>query len=252
MRAHCRTTVVAVIALVLGLAHAGARHEREHERLESELTRAIDRLIDRHFVVRDVHSVRVENLRFSENGARVQPTLDRNGHQKTTTHHKGEVYFRPVPLWDHIYPRSGDVETTTEAPGKHVTVALALRDLEELKEIGEYDLENKIFRLLDETYQAIFESDSLICIAMVDLHVELLQEVSDDMRGWGHLEFSLMSPVFGTSMTARQRGNLTLEFVRYRFREEFARQFHDTPRWLLKQPPDMDPPRKVHPCQADD
>lgn len=264
MRKHCRTTVVAVIAFVLGLAHAEARHEQEHARLESELTDAIDRLIDRHFVVHYLRSVRIENLRFSENGARVQPTLDRNGHQEVTTHHEGKVYFRPVPLWDHIYARSGTVETTTEAPGKRVTVALAFRDLEELEEIGEHDLRNKIFRLLAETYEVIFESDSLVCTAMVDFHAELVQTVSDDMKGWGHLEYSVMGPVFGTSMTVRQAsrdhafdedrvwGNLTVEFVRYEFREELARQFHDTPGWLLKQPPDMDPPRKVHPCHVDD
>ena len=148
--------------------------------------------------------------------------------------------------------------TTTEAPGKRVTVALALRDLEELKE--ERDLENKIFRLFAETYRTIFQSDRLICIAMVDFHAEFPEDRGGDTR------HSVLGPVFGTSMTARQakdllsvdfdeywvQQTLTREFVRDQFRTEVELRFGHTPDWLLEQPPNMNWPRKVHPCRAGD
>ena len=250
MCTHSRPTVLAVIVLALSLAHAEARHEREHARKESELTGAIKRLIDHFPVIRYLHSVRIENLRLSEDGARVQPRLDRNGHQETT--------YPRIPLYDHIYPRSGNIVTTTEAPGKRVTVALALRDLEELKE--ERDLENKIFRLFAKTYWTIFQSDRLICIAMVDLHAE----VSEDRGGYTRL--SVLGPVFGTSMTAQQakdmlsvdfdeywvQQTLTREFIRAQFRMEIELLPGRTSDWLLGHPPDWNRPREGHPCRADD
>ena len=148
--------------------------------------------------------------------------------------------------------------TNAEAPGKRVTVALALRDLEELED--EHDLDNQIFRLFGETYRTIFQSDPLVCIAMVNLHAEFFED-----RG-GYRELSVLGPVFGASMTRRQaefllsegfdeywvQQTLTREFVRDQFRTEFEFRYGDIPDWLLMQPPDKDPSRKVHPCHADD
>lgn len=249
MKLHFRATVVAVMALVLSVAHAEARHEREHARLQSDLTGAINRLIDRHFLVHYLHSVRIENLRLSEDGARVQPRLDDNGHQETT--------YPRVPLWDYIYPRSGHIVTTTKAPGMRVTVALVIRDPEELRE--EHELERKIFRLFVETYRAIFQSDGLICIAMVDLHAKFFED-----RG-GYTPLSVLGPVFGTSMTAQQARDLlsahfdeywvqqalTREFVRDEFRTDVESWLPHSSDWLRAKPTNMDWPRKVDPCSAD-
>ena len=238
---YCRGRIAAVIALTLGLVHAEARHERDHAREESELTAAVERVIDRSPVVRYLHSVRIENLRVSEDGARVVPRLDRNGHQETT--------YPRVPLWDRIH-RNGRIVATTDAPGKSVSVALALRDREELGEV--FDLQDKVNRVINETYRTIFRSDFPVCIAVVALHAEFFED-----RG-GYTRLSVLGPVFGTAMTARSAKDVPWDGYDSYSRPQFwtplfiRDQFHEEIERLLGFRPSWDRPREGYQCPRDD
>ena len=174
-------------------------------------------------------------------GERVLARRDRSGHRITT-----RTTFAEFPVYDAI--DANRRLRTTHEPGKRVSVAFVLRDLDDL--VDDFEVRDTINEALAAIYESIYKLDLPVCTATVVLRAELLES-----EGSYGQPIYVMGPLFGTVLTARRAA-----YAPWRGYGPGAPPFW-TPlfirkgfniKQLLGYVPQWDRPREGYPCPSDE
>ena len=238
-----RTAIAAAIAIVGALTHVDAHHERDYGRDENALEEKLEQMIGHSSVFRYVHSIRIDDVEHNEAGERVLARRDSSGHRITA-----RTSYAPFPVYDAI--DSNRRLRTTREPGKSVSVALVLRELDDL--VDDFDVQDTISETLAAIYESIYKLNLQVCTATVVLHADLL-EYPAGTEAYHHIY--VMGPLFGTVLTARRAASApwngygpgappfwALLFVREGF--NIKRLLGYVPQW--------DRPSEGYPCPSDE
>ena len=243
------TTIVAVIAFVVGLGatHARAHHERDYERSEEALEVEFSSLMFDSSVFGYIHSVWIDDLEHNEAGERVLARRDHAGHRVMAPTSAGTRY----PVYDAI--QTNRRLRATNEPGKRVSVGLVLRDLDDLvgaSSEGDLEVQNIINDTLDAIYESIYSLKLPVCVATVVFYADLLEFPAGTVD---YHDIHILGPLFGFVVTGRSAASKPWEPYRRgapRFWTLlFAREGYDEVfRQLLGYYPQWDWPHESYPC----